>query len=139
MICTAPAPGISGATFRTYPSLEALYAAYSAQVNSLNSGNFRENFQNCELEETYGEVGWNHQFEHPKSYSIAQMSAGRVTDAQAAGRVFCNYNNGQENFLWTQDDGHLLAYVAGPVHEDVWNWWLEVHHNIGFSGPHTHM
>ncbi len=139
VICTAPAPGISGANFRTYPSLVALYAAYSAQVNSLNSGNFRENFQNCELEATYGEVGWNHQFEHPKSYSIAQMSAGTVTDAQASGRVFCNYDNGQENYLWTQDDGHLLAYVAGPVHEDVWNWWLEVHHNIGFSGPRIHM
>jgi hypothetical protein len=139
VICTAPAPGISGAIFRTYPSLEALYAAYTAQVNSLNSGNFQENFQDCEPEETYGEVGWNHQFEHPKNYSIAQMSAGRVTDAQAAGRVFCNYNNGRENLLWTQDDGHLLAYVAGPVHEDVWNWWYGVHHNIGFSGPPTHM
>ena len=112
-----------------------MYAAYTGQVNSLNSGNFQENFQDCEPEETYGEVGWNHQFEHPKNYSIAQMSAGRVTDAQAAGRVFCNYNNGRENILWTQDDGHLLAYVAGPVHEDVWNWWYGVHHNIGFSVP----
>ena len=45
----------------------------------------------------------------------------------------------RKTYLWTQDDGHLLAYVAGPVHEDVWNWWLEVHHNIGFSGPRTHM
>ncbi len=137
--CTAPAPGISAAVFRTYPSLAALYAAYTAQVTSLNSGKFRENFADCGLEETYGEVGWNHMFQHPKSYSVAQMSAGMVTDAQAAGRVFCTFNNGQEDFVWTQDDGHLLAYVAGPVHEDVWNWWVGVHHNIGFAGSPMRM
>ena len=27
--CTAPAPGITQVTFRTYPSLTALYAAYT--------------------------------------------------------------------------------------------------------------
>jgi hypothetical protein len=53
--------------------------------------------------------------------------------------VFCNFNNAQEHFVWTQDDGHLLGYVAGPVHEDVWNWWVGVHHNIGFAGSHMKM
>jgi serine/threonine-protein kinase len=62
-----------------------------------------------------------------------------VTDAQAAGRVFCTFTNGQEDFVWTQDDGHLLGYVAGPVHEDVWNWWVGVHHNIGFASSPMNM
>jgi serine/threonine protein kinase len=133
--CTAPAPGITGVVFRTYPSLTALYAAYSTFVKSLNSGPFAENFQDCGINDTYGEVGWNHMFQHPKTYSVAQMSTGMVTDVQAAGRVFCDFTNAQEYFVWTQDDGHLLAYVAGPVHEDVWNWWIGVHHNIGFGSP----
>jgi hypothetical protein len=62
------------------------------------------------------------------------MSAGMIPGSGAAGRVFCTFANGQENFVWTQDDGHLLGYAAGPVHEDVWNWWYAVHHNIGFGG-----
>jgi len=137
--CTAPAPGISAVTFRTYPSLAALYAAYTAQVTSLNAGGFKQNFNDCGLNETFGEVGWNHMFQHPKTYTVAQMSAGMVTDAQAAGRVFCTFSNAQEDFVWTQGDGHLLGYVAGPVHEDVWNWWVAVHHNIGFAGMPMNM
>jgi hypothetical protein len=58
---------------------------------------------------------------HPRTYLVEQMSAGMVSDAQAAGRVFCNFNDTEENFVWTQDDGHLLGYVVGPVHEDVWH------------------
>jgi len=137
--CTAPAPGIGGVTFRTYPSLAALYDAYTAQVRSLNSGSLKQNFQDCGLEQTFGEVAWNHMFQHPKTYTVAQMSAGMVTDAQAAGRVFCAFANGQQNFVWTQDDGHLLGWVAGPVHEDVWTWWLNIHHNIGFAGMPMNM
>jgi hypothetical protein len=137
--CTAPAPGITAVVFRTYPSLPALYAAYGTQVKALNSGQFKANFQDCGLDQTQGEVGWNHMFQHPKTYSVSQMSAGMVTDTQAAGRVFCDFGNAQENFVWTQDDGHLLGYVAGPVHEDVWNWWVGVHHNIGFAGSPMNM
>ena len=110
--CTAPAPGITGVVFRTYPSLTAMYAEYTTFVKSLNSGQFNANFQDCGIDETYGEVAWNHMFQHPKTYSVTQMSAGMVTDVQAAGRVFCNFSNSQEYFVWTQDDGHLLAYVA---------------------------
>jgi len=25
------------------------------------------------------------------------------------------------------------------VHEDVWNWWVNVHHNIGFAGSPMNM
>ena len=137
--CTAPAPGISAVTFRTFSSLAALYAAYTSDVEGLNSGKFQANFQDCGLDQTYGEVGWNHMFQHPKTYSVQQMTAGMVTDTQAAGRVFCAFSNAQEYFVWTQDDGHLLAYAAGPVHEDVWNWWVGVHHNIGFAGSPMNM
>jgi serine/threonine-protein kinase len=137
--CTAPAPGITQVAFRTFPSLTALYAAYTTQVESLNSGKFQANFQDCGLEQTYGEVSWNHQFRHPKNYSVAQLTAGMLSDDQAAGRVFCNIVNGQESFVWTQNAGHLLAIVVGPVHEDVWNWWLNIHHNIGFAGSPMNM
>jgi Protein kinase domain len=137
--CTTPVPGIAEATFQTYPSLTTLYAAYTAQVKQLNSGTFKQNFNDCGLTRTFGEVGWNHMFQHPRTYTAEQMSMGMVTDAQAAGRVFCTFNSGQEYFAWTQDDGRLLAVVAGPVHEDVWNWWVNLHHNIGFAGSPMHM
>jgi serine/threonine-protein kinase len=137
--CTGPASGINQVVFQTYPSLPTLYDAYTAQVRTLNNGQFQANFADCGKQMTFGEVGWNHMFEHPKTYSIQQMSSGMVTDGQAAGRVFCNFNNGQENMVWTQDSGRMLAYVSGPVHEDVWNWWVAVHHNIGFTSAPMHM
>ena len=137
--CIAPFAGISGVVFQTYPNLKALYAAYTAKVASLNSGHFQQNFNDCGLEQTVGEVGWNHQFQHPKTYTATQMSMGMVTDDQAAGRVFCNYIQGLEYMVWTQDDGHLMASVAGPVHEDVWNWWVAIHHNIGLGGSPMNM
>jgi Protein kinase domain len=137
--CTAPATGITEVTFRTYPSLTALYDAYTAQVKPLNSGTFKANFQDCGQEQTYGEASWNHQFWHPKTYSVAQLSSGKLTDDQAAGRVFCNINNGQESFVWTQNAGHLLAVVVGSDHTDVWTWWLNIHHNIGFAGAPMNM
>ena len=137
--CTAPAPGISQVTFRTYPSLTAVYAAYTTQVEGLNSGKFQANFQDCGLTQTFGEVSWNHQFQHPKTYSVAQLTSGKLSEDQAAGRVFCTITNGQESFVWTQNAGNLLAVAAGPVHEDVWNWWVDVHHNIGFAGMPMNM
>jgi serine/threonine-protein kinase len=133
VICTAPAVGITGVVFQAYPNLKALYVAYQAKVASLNLGQFKQNFSDCESQVTFGEVGWNHLFKHPKTYTVPQMSAGMVTDDQAAGRVFCNFTQGQEYMVWTQNDGHLLGYVAGPVHGDVWNWWVKVHHNIGLG------
>jgi hypothetical protein len=139
VVCITPAPGINGVVFQTYPSLSTLYDAYTAQVRTLNNGQFKANFADCGLHATFGEVGWNHMFQHPKTYSIQQMSSGMVTDSQAAGRVFCNFNNGQENMVWVQDSGRLLGYVSGAVHEDVWTWWVAVHHNIGFASAPMHM
>jgi hypothetical protein len=60
-------------------------------------------------------------------------------DEQAAGRVLCTFVNGQETMVWTQNDGHLLASVSGPVHPAVWDWCLTVHHNIGFARSPMHM
>jgi hypothetical protein len=137
--CTGPVPGVSGVVFQTYPSLKALYAAYTAKVTALNSDQFRQNFNDCGSQGTYGEVGWNHQFKHTKAYTVDRMIMGMVEDDQAAGRVFCNYTQGLEYMVWTQNDGRMMGYVAGPVHTIVWDWWVAVHHNIGLSGPPMNM
>jgi N-acetylneuraminic acid mutarotase len=131
--CTAPATGITAAVFQTYPSLKALYAAYTAKVSSLNSGQFKQNLNDCGPQATYGEVGWNHLFQHPKQYTVDQMTTGTVRDDQAAGRVFCSNTGGREYMVWTQDAGKMLGYAYGPVHGAVWNWWVNVHHNIGLG------
>ena len=137
--CTAPAAGISGVVFQTYPNQKALYAAYTAKVTALNTNKFRQNFSDCGSQDTFGEVGWNHLFQHTRSFTVNQMIMGTVRDDQAAGRVFCNYTQGLEYMVWTQNDGHLMGYVAGPVHTDVWNWWVAVHHNIGIGGAPMNM
>ena len=138
--CTAPAPGINEVEFHTYPNLTTLYNAYMAEVTSLSTpSQFKQNYNDCGLEQTVGEVGWNHQFQHPKTYTVAEMSTGQVTDDQAAGRVFCNFTQGLEYMVWTQDDGHVLGVVAGAPHENVWNWWVAIHHNIGLGGAAMHM
>ena len=62
---------------------------------------------------------------------------GVVKDDQAAGRVFCT--QGQEYMAWTQNDGRMMGYVAGPVHSNVSNWWVAVHHNIGIGGAPMNM
>ena len=114
--CVAPAPGINEAEFHTYPNLTVLYNTYMAEVMSLSSpSQFKQNYNDCELEQTVGEAGWNHQFQHPKTYTVAEMSAGKVTDDQAAGRVFCNFTQGLEYIVWTQDDGHVMGVVAWPA------------------------
>ncbi len=138
--CTAPALGINAAVFRTYPNLTALYAAYTAKVASLSpSSKFRQNFSDCGLQQTVGEVGWNHQFQHPKTYTVSQMSKGQVTEDQVAGRVYCNFSQSLEYFVWTQDSGRLMGVVTGPLHENVWNWWVAIHHNIGLGGASMNM
>jgi hypothetical protein len=138
--CTAPAPGVAEAIFRTYPSLGALYAGYETAMKSLDGGRVVQDSQDCGLSAppaAGGEVGWNHQFDHPRGYTIAQMAAGKVGVTQAAGRVFCvtNASTGMAEFVWTQDDGRVLGWVTGPLHEQVWNWWLAVHHEIAIGKP----
>ena len=131
--CTAPATGITAAVFQTYPSRTALYAAYTAKVTSLNSGQFKQNFSNCGPQALYGEVGWNHLPTHTIKYTVDQMTRGLVKDDQAAGRVFCNFTQGLEQMVWTQNAGNMLGYVYGPVRTDVWNWWVGVHLSTGLK------
>ena len=108
-----PGAGISGVVFQTYPNQKALYAAYTAKVTALNTNKFKQNFNDCGSQDTFGEVGWNHLFQHTRSFTVNQMIMGSVQDDQAAGRVFCNYTQGLEYMVWTQNDGHLMGYVAG--------------------------
>jgi hypothetical protein len=62
----------------------------------LNNSQFQANLKDCGLQQTFGEVSWNHQFQDPRNYSVAQSSSGKLTDEQAEGRVYCNLVNGQE-------------------------------------------
>jgi serine/threonine-protein kinase len=132
--CTAPTSSVQQAVFRTYPSLTALYSAYVAKVKSLNGGKFQQNVNNCRVNETYGEVSWNHMFQHPRNYTLAQSESGKLMDSQAVGRVFCTFTSGVEYMVWTQNDGKMLGQAYGAPHEDVWNWWVGVHHNIALGG-----
>jgi len=132
--CTSPTFAVDSVTFRTYPSLKALYAAYVAEIKSLGDNPLHSNYGNCSAGETNGEVGWNHNFRHPKTYSIAAMSAGMVSDDKAAGRAFCTFTNAGFQMVWTQNSGFMMAIMMGGPHLDAWSWWLAVHHNIAIPG-----
>jgi hypothetical protein len=56
---------------------------------------------------------------HTRAYSVGQMTMGTVKDDQAAGRVFCNYTQGLEYMVWTQNDSRMMSYVADPAYECV--------------------
>lgn len=134
--CMAPAPGITGVVFTTYPSLRSLYAAYVARVRSLNAGHFNQNRAGCGLSgpSTVGEAGWSYGPRPPAAFSVAQMAGGQVTEAQAAGRVFCVASaGGHEDVVWTQGDDQVLGWVAGEPRPHVWRWWAAVHGSI--TGP----
>ncbi len=134
VMCMRPKPAIDEAVFRTYPSLMRLYSAYVARVKALSGGTFQANVSDCRHDQTQGEVSWNHMYQHPKKYSLAQSMSGKLKDAQAVGRVFCTFTGGLEYMVWTQNDGHLLGEVRGAPHQDVWLWWVPVHHNIALGG-----
>lgn len=140
MVCTSPVPGVSWAVFQTYPSLPALYGAYEKETAGVRHGPFIQNAGDCGLPAPGpggAEVAWNHEFQHPRQFTAVEMSAGRVPEAAAAGRVFCVSpdDGSQEEMAWTQDNGRMLGLVAGPDHEAVWQWWSQVHHNIVLSTP----
>jgi serine/threonine-protein kinase len=134
--CSNPAPPISSAAFRIYPSLPALYSAYVAKIQSIMPGPFHANYGNCNETDANGEVSWNHSFFHPTIYSLAQSSSGMLNDeTQAAGRMFCYLNGaGQEYIVWTQNAGRLLAWASGGPHADVLAWWTGLHHDIYLGG-----
>jgi Protein kinase domain len=137
--CTRPAFGATSVTFRTYPSLGALYGAYLAAIRSVAPGSFHSNFGDCTEQQTDGEVSWNHNYEHPRDFALSQSRSGRLTDDQAAGRVFCTFSNSMLHIVWTQNDGRLLGVLNGAPHANTWDWWKGVHHSIDLPGSNSNM
>ena len=87
--CTQPNFAVQTVTFRTYPSLTALYKAYIADVRKLGNAkgsSINVNFGNCSKAVNNGEVSWNHNFVHPKIYTLADSIGGKLKpSSQAAG------------------------------------------------------
>jgi serine/threonine protein kinase len=138
VVCMAPAPAISSATFTTYPTLTALFSAYKAEVRSLNHGQYRQNVQDCGMAapSPYGEIAWNHREQHSRAYTADEMISGKVSVETAMGRMACMATAGHsEDVVWTTDYGKMLGVAIGSgSHGGVWLWWIAVHHNIIFPG-----
>jgi hypothetical protein len=140
--CTNPdrQGAIASASFQTFATLSALYTAYQAEVAAMAGKPFAavENTQNCgsPAPQPMGEISWNHSDQHTLRYSVAQMASGTVPYDIAAGRMFCiQLPGGGENIIWTENYGHLLVVAKGDVsHEQVWLWFVAVHHNVAFKG-----
>jgi serine/threonine-protein kinase len=141
--CTNPDPAIASVTFETYSSLDALYTHYQEIVENLThdkSFGAVENTHVCGsvAPDPTGESTWNHSDQYSTKYSVAQLASGKVPTEAAMGRVFCAQKpDGSAVMLWTQDSGRLLGYATGgeASHEQVWNWFYDVHHNIIFPVP----
>jgi hypothetical protein len=141
MTCSAPAPQIVQVTFRTYPTLAALYGAYASSVSSLDgTGALTQNTSaSCGATgASYAEAGWNHQEVHPRQYTVAEMAAGMVPQLSAMGRLACFSQGNWQYLVWTTDVGRMLAVVTGTGSPGaVYNWWASLHHVIIF--PETEM
>jgi hypothetical protein len=138
VLCTHPHYAVYGVALRTYPSLGSLYSAYEARVAALSGAPFKANYGNCTETDISGEIGWNHSFRHPSYYPVSMFTSGKIRDVQAAGRVFCTFENDLLDIVWTQDDGRLMGEVTGAPHLDTYLWWKWVHHSIvlpGFANP----
>jgi serine/threonine-protein kinase len=140
--CTNPDPAIASVTFATYPSLAALYSKYQEIVGNLagpRSFAAVENSDVCDAiaPDPTGENSWNHSDQYATKYSVAQLASGKMPTDTAMGRVFCVQKaDGSAVMVWTQDSGDLIGYATGgdASHEQVWNWFYDIHHNIVFPG-----
>jgi serine/threonine protein kinase len=136
--CTSPIPQISQVTFRTYPTLASLYAAYTSSVSSLDpAGTFQQNTSaSCgDTGANYAEAGWNHQELHPRQYTVAEMTAGKVPQLDAMGRLACFAHGNSEDLVWTTGVGKMLAVATGSGSPAaVYDWWAAIHHVIVFPG-----
>lgn len=141
--CSNPHFAIDTVSFRVYPSQDALYNAYVAAVRALGNrmrNSIRTDFGDCSRGQSNGEVGWNHNMLHPRTYTLAQSRTGRLNPStQAAGRVFCVITGSEFHLVWTQDSGHLLGMLSGAPHKEAYEWWRPIHHNIAFAGSPMHM
>jgi serine/threonine-protein kinase len=140
--CANPDPAIASVTFETYASLDALYTHYREIVENLTRDKSFAAVENAHVcgsvaPDPTGESTWNHSDQYSTRYSVAQLASGKVSTDAAMGRVFCVQKpDGSAVMLWTQDSGRLLGYATGgeASHEQVWNWFYDVHHNIVFPG-----
>jgi serine/threonine protein kinase len=138
VVCSSPHFGVTTADFRTFGSLDALYAAYTAQVKELSGGRMTTNGHDCNATSPSGEGAWNHDHHHVFRFSLAQVRGGMLDeDTEAAGRFFCRSINGAEVIVWTQNSGRLLAVIdgAGFPHAETYKWWHRVHHAIALIAP----
>ena len=143
--CPHPSAAIKNVSFRTYPSLSELYLRYEQIISGLTGD---EPFTEVEGKGTCGETApappepgakptdestWNLVNNATTTYTANQMVQGVSMDA-AMGRVFCTEKaNGVEYIVWTQDFGNFLGYATGAApHQQVYEWWHYVHHNINF-------
>jgi hypothetical protein len=138
IMCTSPVPQIAQVTFRTYPTLAALYGAYTAEVSALDAaGAFQQNTgTTCgDSAVLYAEAGWNHQELHPRQYTVAQMAAGAVPQLDAMGRLACFAHGKSQDLVWTTGVGRMLAVAIGTGSpRAVYDWWAAIHHVIIFPG-----
>jgi serine/threonine protein kinase len=139
--CANPDPAIASVTFATYPSLSALYSKYQEIVANLTHESFGsvENLHPCSAvaPDPTGESTWNHSDQYSTKYTAVQLASGSVSTDSAMGRVFCAQKpDGSAVMVWTQDSGDLLGYATGgqASHEQVWDWFYDIHHNIIFPG-----
>jgi hypothetical protein len=140
--CTNPDPAIASVTFATYPSLAALYSKYQEIVGNLagpRSFAAVENTDVCDAiaPDPSGENSWNHSDQYSTKYSVAQLASRKMPTTTAMGRVFCVQKaDGSAVMVWTQNSGDLIGYATGgdASHEQVWNWFYDIHHNIVFPG-----
>jgi serine/threonine-protein kinase len=142
VMCQQPAQNIHSAEFRTYPTLNALYQAYVTRARQLAGGPFKTNSGDCLSTRGRGEVSWNHEYQHPRKFSLADSRANRLMGGDASGRVFCRVNDaGDETIVWTMNKGKMLGVVVAH-HTVVFAWWKAVHHNIeigpGMDQMHSH-
>lgn len=137
VVCNQVHAGATQVVIQTFPTLKALYAAYEARFTQLVGSPFRQNFQDCSADSTYGEVSWNHNYQHLRTYSVQELESGMVNDNLADGRVFCSIRDGDLLYIvWTENGGRMLGEVYGSPHEDTWVWWHDVHHELAI-GPNA--
>jgi len=141
--CTNPNSAISSVSFVQYSSAAELYLRYEQIVTNVSGGKPFSAVQNsgamCSTTapDPMGENSWNQSNVSTHSFTAAEMTTGKVTNADAMGRVFCNQTpNDSEIVVWTQDSGNVLGYATGGLesHKQVWNWFYPVHYNIIFPG-----
>ena len=132
--------GHRGVTFATYPSLNALYTQYQEIIDNLTKQHFTA------VENTHVCDAWR-PTRRPRAPGITRTLLHQLLrrpDGLGAGvhrhrdgpGVLRAEVDGSAIIVWTQDSGHLLGYATGSEasHEQVWEWFYAIHHEIIFPG-----